>query len=94
MLTLTVVLAQLQSLLTAWLGNQTSVKAVHKEEKVAINCVTFRWVGETKLNGLYLYNIKVIFFVCLWGYWHCCHSWPFVPASGDSEDDCGEADGM
>jgi hypothetical protein len=29
------------------------------------------------------------------GYWHCGHSWPIVPASGDSEDDCGEAaDGM
>jgi hypothetical protein len=27
-------------------------------------------------------------------YWHCGHSWPIVPASGDSEDDCGEADGM
>jgi hypothetical protein len=24
----------------------------------------------------------------------CGHSWPIVPASGDSEDDCGEADGM
>jgi hypothetical protein len=22
------------------------------------------------------------------------HSWPIVPASGDCEDDCGEADGM
>jgi hypothetical protein len=22
------------------------------------------------------------------------HSWPIVPASGDNEDDCGEADGM
>jgi hypothetical protein len=21
-------------------------------------------------------------------------TWPIVPASGDSEDDCGEADGM
>jgi hypothetical protein len=30
----------------------------------------------------------------LWGHWHCGHSWPIVPASGDSEDDCGEADGM
>jgi hypothetical protein len=31
----------------------------------------------------------------LWGYWHSGHSWPIVPASGDSEDDdCGEADGM
>jgi hypothetical protein len=26
--------------------------------------------------------------------WYCGHSWPIVPASGDSEDDCGEADGM
>jgi hypothetical protein len=30
----------------------------------------------------------------LWGYWHCGHSWPILPASGDSEDDCVEADGM
>jgi hypothetical protein len=30
----------------------------------------------------------------LWGYWHCGHSWPIVPASGDNDDDCGEADGM
>jgi hypothetical protein len=30
----------------------------------------------------------------LWGYWHCGHSWPIVPASGDSEDGCGEADEM
>jgi hypothetical protein len=37
-----------------------------------------------------------IFFIIigLWGYWHCGHSWPIVPALGDSEDDCGEADGM
>jgi hypothetical protein len=28
----------------------------------------------------------------LWGYWHCGHSWPIVPASGDSEDDCGEVE--
>jgi hypothetical protein len=30
----------------------------------------------------------------LWGYWRCGRSWPIVPASSDSEDDCGEADGM
>jgi hypothetical protein len=38
------------------------------------------------------------FFLLLFGlrgHWHCGHSWPIVPASGDSEDDdCGEADGM
>jgi hypothetical protein len=31
-----------------------------------------------------------IFLFGLWDYWHCGHSWPIVPASGDSEDDCGE----
>jgi hypothetical protein len=35
-----------------------------------------------------------VFLFGLWGYWHCGHSWPIVPASGGSEDDCGEADGM
>jgi hypothetical protein len=35
-----------------------------------------------------------LFLFGLWGYWHCGHSWPIVPASGDSEDDCGKADGM
>jgi hypothetical protein len=39
------------------------------------------------LNGYYYYLV-------LWGYWHCGHSWPIVLASGDSEDGCGEADGM
>jgi hypothetical protein len=34
------------------------------------------------------------YFFGLWGYWHCGHSWPVVPASGDNEDDCGEADEM
>jgi hypothetical protein len=37
----------------------------------------------------------IIFFLFgLWDYWHCGHSWLIVPALGDSEDDCGEADGM
>jgi hypothetical protein len=40
-------------------------------------------------------TILIIFLLFgLWGYWHCSYSWPIVPASGDSEDDCGEADGM
>jgi hypothetical protein len=30
----------------------------------------------------------------LGGYWHCGHSLPIVPASGDNEDDYEEADGM
>jgi hypothetical protein len=44
----------------------------------------------TYLNNI-AYNILLF---DLWGYWHCGHSWPIVPASGDSEDDCGEADWM
>jgi hypothetical protein len=40
----------------------------------------------------YIYIFFLIF--GLSGYWRCGHSWPIVPASGDSEDDCGEADGM
>jgi hypothetical protein len=36
----------------------------------------------------------VFFLFGLWGYWHCGHSCPIVPASGDSEDDFGKADGM
>jgi hypothetical protein len=39
-------------------------------------------------------NIIFLLLFCLWGYSHCGHSWPIVPASGDSEDDCEEADGM
>jgi hypothetical protein len=41
----------------------------------------------------FLFSIFYLLFG-LWGYWHCGHSWPIVPASGDSEDVCGEADGM
>jgi hypothetical protein len=39
-------------------------------------------------------RVEAIFLFGLRGYWHCVHSWTIVPASGDSEDDCGEADGM
>jgi hypothetical protein len=41
-----------------------------------------------------LFFIISFYLFGLWGYWHCGHSWPIVPPSGDSEDDCGEADGM
>jgi hypothetical protein len=39
-------------------------------------------------------GVSLVSLFGLWGYWHCGHSWPIVPTSGDSEDDCGEADGM
>jgi hypothetical protein len=49
-------------------------------------------------SSLWLESVRtlpeVLFLFGLWGYWHCGHSWPIVPASSDSEDDCGEADGM
>jgi hypothetical protein len=43
-------------------------------------------MSEDIADGGFLFGLR--------GYWHCGHSWPVVPASGDSEDDCGEADGM
>jgi hypothetical protein len=36
--------------------------------------------------------LLLLFVLC--GYWHCGYTLPIVPAPGDSEDDCGEADGM
>jgi hypothetical protein len=42
----------------------------------------------------FLLNFNFFLNSGLSGYWHCGHSWPIVPASGDSEDDCGETDGM
>jgi hypothetical protein len=39
-------------------------------------------------------SAPLLFLFGLGGYWHCGHSWPIVPASGESEDDCEEADGM
>jgi hypothetical protein len=47
-----------------------------------------------RLKRLKPFELVFIYLFGLWGYWHCGHSWPIVPASGDSEDDCGEADGM
>jgi hypothetical protein len=42
----------------------------------------------------HVFLLLLLFLFGLWGYWHCGHSWHIVPASGDSEDDCREADGM
>jgi hypothetical protein len=36
----------------------------------------------------------IISIIWFWGYWHCGYSWHIVPASGYSEHDCEEADGM
>jgi hypothetical protein len=47
-----------------------------------------------QLLWLLLYSYLFFLLFGLWGYWHCSHYLPIVPASGDSDDDCGEADGM
>jgi hypothetical protein len=41
-------------------------------------------------------TLKINFFLIFlrWDFRYCGHYWPIVPASGDSEDDCGEADGL
>jgi hypothetical protein len=47
--------------------------------------------------GLLWWEAGDYFFLFIFGfrgYWHCGHFLPIVPALGDSEDDCGEADGM
>jgi hypothetical protein len=52
--------------------------------------------GDFNVNMKDNYNDKIVdfFLFGLWGYWHCGHSWPIVPASGDNEDDCAESAGM
>jgi hypothetical protein len=42
------------------------------------------------LSGIRTYDPSGFYFFGLWDNWHCGHSWPIVPVSGDSEDDCGE----
>jgi hypothetical protein len=53
------------------------------------------WV-QNAVTGIHTAFVTFFLFIYFFfiGYWHCGHSWPIVPASGDSEDDCGEADGM
>jgi hypothetical protein len=61
-------------------------------------CVIYmKWTHDVDDMSVWLnVHISHLFFLnsALWGYCHCGHFWPIVPASGDSEDDCGEADGM
>jgi hypothetical protein len=51
------------------------------KKKCKYTCVLFRTVSEIEL-----FHCTVFFLFGLWGYWHGGHSWPIVPASGDSED--------
>jgi hypothetical protein len=48
-----------------------------------------KWTVRTQIAGFTDFVLLVG-----WDFWYCGHSWPIVPASGDNEDDCGEADGM
>jgi hypothetical protein len=55
-------------------------------------CLGLRnWKSGQGTKGCRARKRETVFsFFGLWDYWHCGHSWPIVPASGDSEDDCGE----
>jgi hypothetical protein len=68
-----------------WVGPRAGLDDVEKRKFLTVPGLELRSLGP-------LARSPSVFF--LWGYWHCGHSWPIVPASGDSEDDCGEADGM
>jgi hypothetical protein len=58
-------------------------------------CPVVLWSKKEKCTNYEVFIMNFFLLLLgLWGYWHCGHSWPIVPASGDSEDDCGEADGM
>jgi hypothetical protein len=65
------------------------------ETKDVITFITAYFLLKIRIYALPLNEPSTThFFFGLWGYWHCGHSWPIVPASGDSEDDCGEAERM
>jgi hypothetical protein len=56
------------------------------ERKELQRCeVGILWTNVTVLDRQHI--IIILFLFGLWGYWHCGHSWPIVPASGDSEED-------
>jgi hypothetical protein len=67
-----------------------------KKKKNSVALVGKRTISTTRLPlvGEVLVQTFAFFLFGFWGYWHCGHSWPIVPASDDNEDDCGEADGM
>jgi hypothetical protein len=60
--------------------------------KTEVSSAVVLWIFVYLERDLSTYSSIYLFFG-LWGYWHCGHSWPIAPASGDSEDDCGEVDG-
>jgi hypothetical protein len=57
--------------------------------------MTRHYIPENKfLDNHRIENMESFFFIWFVRLLARGHSWPIVPASGDSEDDCGEADGM
>jgi hypothetical protein len=74
---------------------------VYNRDGAVLVCVP-KYAGNSTATDDVLTTVSVVshskqtifFLFGLWGYWPWGHSWPIVPASGDSEDDCGEADGM
>jgi hypothetical protein len=55
--------------------------------KTATNRLSY---GAAKISSFFFFFLNS----GLWGYWQYGYSGLIVPASGDSEDDCGEAVGM
>jgi hypothetical protein len=66
---------------------------MEKTAKVELHIVSFFKEDEVEPKCSTHVEVFLLLFG-LWGCWHCGHSWPIVPAPGDNEDDCGEADGM
>jgi hypothetical protein len=67
---------------------------MHIPEQIGATVISLTSVLGRNWFESQLYWVGSLFLFGLWGYCHCGHSWPIVPASDDSENDCGEADWM
>jgi hypothetical protein len=56
------------------------------------DCYCYGSISITQINYRQFTEVIYFYLFGLWGYCHCGHSWPIMPASDDIEDDCGEAD--
>jgi hypothetical protein len=67
----------------------SSLKGARRSRFITIFFLQSVWVKISRVV-----SASILMAPPFWGYWHCGQSWPIVPSSGDSEDDCGEADEM
>jgi hypothetical protein len=57
--------------------------------------MTEKYLSCVQLTGpIEIATCFFFYYLVGWDFGYCGHYWPIVPASGDNEDDCGEADGM